>query len=116
MTKARALIQLQALNVVFSLSSIAVKLASNALREYGLFSAVTMAYIVLYLSMMGAYAFFWQRVIAHIPLTSAYFNKGLVLFWSMLWAALLLKEQFTTWNLIGIFVIFLGTVLVNRDE
>ena len=115
-TKTKALVQLQLLNIVFSLSSVAVKLASNALRDHGLFSASMLLYTCVYLGLMAIYAFFWQRVIRHVPLSSAYFNKGLVLFWSMLWAVLLLGEYLSAGNLIGIVVIFVGTILVNSDE
>ena len=56
-------IELQLLNILFSLAGVTVKFASNSWSDNGLFSLHTMLVIAAYVGMMAVYAFFWQRVI-----------------------------------------------------
>ena len=39
----------------------------------------------------------------------------MVIVWSMLWAALIFKEQLTVSNIAGILLVVVGTFIVNRD-
>lgn len=109
-------IEMQLLNILFSLAGVTVKFASNSWSDNGLFSLHTMLVIAAYVGMMAVYAFFWQRVIKKVSLSSAYLCKGLSMFWAMLWSVLILGEFMTVKNVIGALMIFSGTLLVNGNE
>lgn len=108
-------IVMQGLNILFSLAGILVKFASIAWQETGLLHESTIMYILGYLILMIIYAFFWQKVMKNIPLSTAYLNKGLIVFWSLLWAAVVFGESITVMNIIGTAIIFSGTLLVNDN-
>lgn len=107
---------LQLLNILFSLSSVLIKVASDRMQTHGFFSVPTFAAIGGYVLILGIYAVFWQRAIKNVSLSTAYLSKGLVIFWTLLWSALLFHEGITVWNLAGAAVIVAGTVLVAGDE
>ena len=64
---------------------------------------------------LGVYALLWQQVIKRFELSVAYANRAMVIVWSMLWAALIFKEQLTVSNIAGILLVVTGTFIVNRD-
>lgn len=107
---------LQLLNILFSLSGVVTKIASDRMQAHGLLSMPTALAIAGYLLILGIYAIFWQKIIKKVSLSTAYLSKGLVVFWTLLWSALLFSEGITVWNLIGAAVIVAGTVLVAGDE
>lgn len=109
-------IVMQGLNILFSLAGILVKFASTAWQEVGLLNERTIMYILGYLMLMIIYAFFWQKIMKKIPLSTAYLNKGLIVFWSLLWAAVVFDESITVMNILGTAIIFSGTILVNDNE
>lgn len=114
--KVKYYVEMQILNIIFSLSSVVLKLASVSWEKDGLFNKVMILYIMVFILLIGIYAFFWQKVIKKISLSTAYLSKGLNLFWTLLWAKVIFKELITIPNLIGTAVIFLGTLLVSSDE
>lgn len=114
--KALRYVELQLLNILFSLAGVTVKFASNSWTKNGFFATHTMLLIAGYVGMMVVYAFFWQKVIKKVSLSSAYLCKGLSMFWAMLWSVLILGEFMTTTNIVGALMIFSGTLLVNSNE
>lgn len=116
MKKAKYYIGMQTLNLIFSLSSVVLNLASIAWKEHGLLNEAMIVYMGLFVFLMGIYAFFWQKVIKNVSLSTAYLSKGLNLFWTLLWARLIFGELITIYNVIGTGIIFFGTILVNSDE
>jgi drug/metabolite transporter (DMT)-like permease len=107
---------IQILNIIFSMSSVLTKMASLSWDKKGFFHFDTIAYVIMYVGLLAIYAFFWQKVIKRISLSSAYLNKGLLLFWNLLWAVIIFSEKITAFNIIGAIIIFVGTMLVNYDE
>jgi drug/metabolite transporter (DMT)-like permease len=76
---------------------------------------VTAGMVCAYIMLLIIYAFFWQKLLKCIPLSTAYLSKGLLLFWLLLWAFLIFNEKITLLNIIGVGIIFSGTLLVNTD-
>lgn len=107
---------LQILNIIYSLDSVLIKLASIAWNDRGLFSIQTLVYLSLAVGVLGIYAIFWQYILSKVKLSMAYFNRGVVVFWGMLWAALFFSETINLANIIGCVFIFLGVILVNKNE
>ena len=107
---------IQILNIIFSISSVITKLASLAWERKGFFTCETLTYVFIYVGLLFIYAYFWQKVIKKVSLSSAYLNKGLLLFWNLLWAFVLFSEKITINNILGVLIICMGTILVNYDE
>lgn len=80
---------------------------------------LSMAFILLYGCMMAAmvvYAFGWQQVIKHLPLTTAYANKAVTVVWGILLGLLVFGEQVTLRKVVGAVVIIIGIVLFVRAD
>ena len=106
------LLILQAAVCLYTVSGIAAKLASG-------YEFMSLGFILCYggeILVLGIYAVIWQQIIKRVDISIAYANRALAIFWSMLWAFLLFKEQITVQNLIGVALIFAGTWVVNSSD
>ena len=106
-----SIIVIQLAVIVYTGSSICSKMTAN----YQTFSLMWFLWIFLELCCLGGYAIFWQQIIKRYPLSVAYANRALAIFWSMLWALILFGERISLQNIIGVAVIFAGIMLVNSD-
>ena len=102
---------LQAVVVIYTLSSVVAKLATG--KE--LFSFSFFLFYGLELLILGVYAILWQQMIKRFDLSIAYANRAMALLWSALWAVLLFGEELSEKQIAGIVLVILGTVLVNTD-
>ena len=68
------------------------------------------------LAALVVYAFGWQQVIKHLPLTTAYANKAITVVWGILLGFLLFGESITLRQFIGAAVIIVGIVLFVRAD
>ena len=103
---------LQAAVCLYTLSGIAGKLASR-------YDFLSFKYILCYgmeIVILGIYAVIWQQIIKKADLSVAYTNKAMSIFWSMIWAFLIFKEKIVLKNIIGVVVIFIGILVVNRND
>lgn len=108
----KLLLILQAAVCLYTLSGIAAKLASN-------YDFLSVGFILCYgaeIAILGIYAIVWQQIIKRVDISIAYANRSMAIFWSMLWAFLLFREQITLRNLLGVLLIFIGTWVVNSSE
>lgn len=107
---------MQVMNVVFSLNGVLMKMASISWQENGLFALKTIVILAASVSVLGIYAVVWQTILTKVDLSLAYLNKGTVVFWSLLWSAVVFREQITLFNIVGGAVIFAGLIMVNYHE
>lgn len=107
---------MQVMNVVFSLNSVLMKLASVSWQANGLFAVKTIAILFASVTVLGVYAVAWQAILSKVELSHAYLNKGTVVFWSLLWSSVVFREQITVFNIVGSAVIFAGLIMVNYRE
>ena len=80
---------------------------------------LSVPFILLYGAMLLAlvvYAFGWQQVIKHLPLTTAYANKAVTVVWGILLGFLLFGETVTPRQILGAIVIIIGIVLFVRAD
>lgn len=97
---------------VYAASSVCSKLAAQQ-------PFLSVGFILLYGGMLAAlvvYAFGWQQVIKHLPLTTAYANKAITVVWGILLGFLLFGESITLRQFIGAAVIIVGIVLFVRAD
>ena len=102
---------LQAVVIVFTISSIIAKFASGQ-------ELMTPAFVVFYgleIAVLGIYAILWQQVIKKFDLSIAYANKAMGILWSMIWAVLIFHNEITIQNLIGVCLVVAGTIVLNSD-
>lgn len=106
-SKLKVIFALHILLLVFSLSGICSKLASN--EEFLSFRfCMYYGFIIL---ILGVYAIGWQQIIKRLPLTTAYANKAVTVIWGLIWGALLFSEQITIGKIIGAALVIAGVVM-----
>jgi len=103
---------LQAVVIVYTLSSIVAKLATG--QE--LFSFPFFLFYGLEIAILGIYAILWQQMIKKFDLSVAYANRAMAILWSAVWAIVLFHDSLGTKELIGIGFVVLGTIIVNGDS
>ena len=72
-------------------------------------------YGIMLLNLM-VYAILWQQVLKKFPLSTAFSNKAITVFWGMLWGNLVFHETITIPMVIGCVLIFCGIILVVQDD
>ena len=105
--RAKVLIVLHALLLLFSTSGIFSKLASG----YPFMSA---GFIICYGGMvcvLGVYAIGWQQIIKRLPLTTAYANRAVTVVWGIVWGTVLFGEPVTWQKVLGAVVVLFGVAL-----
>jgi len=108
----KGIIFIQLAVIVYTFSGVMGKLAAG----HDFLSWPFIIFIGLELFILGCYAIIWQQIIKRYPLSIAYVNRAMAIFWSTLWAAIIFGERITLNNIIGVIVIFVGIMVVNSDE
>ena len=100
----------------FTMLSFSMVLANFAAKH----PFLSMTAITLYFgafSLLGIYAFFWQQILKHLPLTEAYLNRVITIPLGMIWGALLFGEAISLRMILCATIILLGVALViNSNE
>ena len=97
---------------VYASSSVCSKLAAQQ-------PFLSVGFILLYGGMLAAlvvYAFGWQQVIKHLPLTTAYANKAVTVVWGILLGMAVFGEAVTPRQVVGAVIIIAGIVLFVRAD
>lgn len=103
---------LQVIIAVYTLSTVAAKIASG--NDFFSFS-----FIIFYgieICILGVYAILWQQIIKRFQISIAYANRAIALLWSILWAVIFFHETITLKNVIGVLIVIIGTIIVNKDD
>lgn len=102
--------------LLFSFTSIFSKLASMEYNNNGIYG--WKLYLFLFLMVLNCfiYAIAWQKVIKRFDLSTAYANRSVYLIWSQLWAVFIFHESLSVHNIVGICVVFIGVLVVQRYE
>ncbi len=99
--------------LIYSVSGVFSKLAGS--RPF-----MSLYFFVFYgvvLFMLMIYAFGWQKVIKHLPLTTAYANKAITVIWGIVFGILFFHERIGIKDIIGAVIIIAGVLLyVKSDE
>lgn len=102
--------------LLFSLTSVFTKMASNEFNEHGIYGIGLYIFLFLMLLNCFIYALVWQKVIKRFDLNVAYANKSVYLIWSQLWAVLIFHEVLTAENIIGLILVLVGVLVVQDNE
>lgn len=112
----KKIMMLQTVIFIYSIASVLSKVASTQMKESGIFSVFFIGLLFLMVMILAFYALFWQKLLKTTDLTIAYANKGMVLFWSLLWSVLIFHEYVTIYNVIGIILIIIGILVVTGND
>lgn len=107
----KTILALQLVVMIYTLSSVAAKLASGQ-------EAFSMTFLLFYgveILILGIYAIAWQQIIKRCELSVAYANRSMAILWSLIWTVVFFHEALTIKNLIGVIIVFAGTMIVNSD-
>ena len=91
------IIKIQAIIFLYSIISILSKIASSFLEKD---IWMVMVILLIMLIVLASYAFLWQKLLKKVDLSIAYVNKGMLLFWSMIWSVVIFREEITILNII----------------
>lgn len=108
----KSYVLLQALILLYSLSSVCSKYASQ--QEF-----LSLQFILFYgavILLLGLYAIFWQQILKKIPLVSAYANKAVTVIWGLIWGMLLFDEEINRYKVCGCIIIIIGVYLVVSEQ
>ena len=108
----KTILILQAVVMLYTLSSVAAKFAAGQ-------PPLSRGFLLFYggeIVLLGIYALAWQQVIKYWELSVAYANRSMAILWSLIWAVVFFRESVTIKNIIGVVIVFLGTMLVNQND
>ena len=97
--------------MIYTLSSVAAKLASGQ-------EPLSLQFLLFYgieILILGIYAIAWQQIIKRCELSVAYANRSMAILWSLIWTVLFFHEALTWKNIVGVLIVFAGTMIVNSD-
>lgn len=106
------IVLLQIIIMIYSLSTVTAKFASA--EEFLSFRFLLFYGIEIFI--LGVYAILWQQIIKKFDLSIAYANRAMALLWSIVWAIVFFKETITIYNVIGVIIVLIGTIVVNSDD
>lgn len=84
--------------------------------ESSLFSFYTLIRFAAVIALLGVYSVLWQVSLRYIPLSSAFFCKGSVVVFSLIWAVIVFGETISSNNLLGVCLIIVGIVLMAFER
>lgn len=116
MNRAKDYIQLHMNIFLFSFTGVFSKCASVQLNQGNLTNPLIYLFLFLMIANCGVYAITWQRVIKKFSLTTAYANKSVYLIWSQIWAVLIFRENLSWNNVVGLLVVMIGLMVVQRYD
>ena len=98
--------------LVYALALFSGKLASG----YDFLSFEYISFLILEFILLFIYAVFWQNVLGYHKLSVAFSYKSFVIVISMILGVLYFDEVITMTNVIGVGLIIMGLIMVNKDE
>lgn len=105
------IIILHVIIAIYTLSTVSAKFASG--EEF--FSFKFFLFYGIEIFILGIYAILWQQIIKKFEISVAYANRAMALLWSIAWAKIFFRENITIKNIIGVIIVIIGTIIVNRD-
>ena len=100
---------LQAVIIIFSITSVLAKFAS----EQAFLSRGFILWYGLEIIVLGIYAICWQQVIKRFDISIAYANKATVLLWGAVWSRLIFHEVPSPRQFAAMGLVIAGVVVLN---
>lgn len=91
-------------------SGICLKFASS-------YNILSINFVLLYglgIFFLILYAFFWQKILKIMPLSTAYMNVSMVIIWMIFVGYLIWGEPITINKIIGALFVITGIIIINK--
>lgn len=111
-SKLKTLLVLHVLLMVYSVSGIFSKLAS----QQDFFSWQFVACYAAILGLLGLYAIGWQQIIKRLPLTTAFANRAVAVVWGIIWGVVFFGETVTVSKIAGAVLVICGVALFAKVD
>lgn len=98
--------------MIFSFTSVFSKMASQEFNAGGLKNYKVYLFIFLMILVCFVYAICWQKIIKKFDLHIGFANRSVYLIWSQIWAVSIFGEHLSARNVIGLFVVLAGVIIV----
>ena len=108
----KLILLLQLAILLFAGCTLLMKVAA----QYDVFSWNWMLLFGTGILVLASYALVWQQFLKRLPLVTVYANRATVMFWSMIFGALIFHETIRCNMIVGVAVIFLGIYLVVTSD
>mgnify|MGYP004513826279 FL=1 len=112
LNKIKTYILLHILLMFYSMSGICSKIAAGT-------QFLSFKFFVNYgcvLALLVLYAIGWQQIIKKLPLTLAFANKAVTIFWGMVWGILVFHERVSLGKIVGALMVIAGVVLYSISD
>ena len=106
------IVMLQLVIIIYTFSTVVAKFASQ--NEF--FSMKFILFYGLEILILAIYAILWQQIIKKFQISIAYANRAMSLLWAIVWALVFFHEEVTIKNIIGVIIVIIGTIIVNKDD
>lgn len=116
MDKMKKYLQLHLNILLFSLTGVFSKMASLCYVKDGLNSRLLYLFLFLMVLNCGLYALAWQQIIKKFSLSTAYAHRSVYLIWSQLWAVFVFHESLSVQNIIGMLIVLIGVLVVQKYD
>jgi drug/metabolite transporter (DMT)-like permease len=111
-TKLGDFLKLHLLFLYYSFVIVVSKIAAS----YEFLSPKFLLFYGIELAMIMVYAFFWQKIIKKFSLVAAFSNKGIIIFWTLIWSVLFFNDSIRVNHIIGMVIIIAGITMVVKDD
>ncbi len=109
--KIKNIVIIQIAFFIYSLASLFSKKAGISLEPWMFLTFYGCSFLCL-----GIYAIIWQHILKNNSLIFAYLNKGITLFWGLIFGFIIFNEKIK-WNMfLGIFIVIIGIIIANTEE
>ena len=116
MEKVKHYIALHLTVMLFTFTTVFSKFAAEAYNRGGIREPRVYIFLFLMLLNCAVYAVVWQKVIKHFELNVAYANRTVYVIWSQIWAVVIFHETLSLRNIIGMFIVLIGILVVIFNE
>ncbi|MDD4200790.1 MAG: transporter [Eubacteriales bacterium] len=110
--KAKYFILMHFVLLFLSLNAVCSKQAA----QYDWFTFKWFLFYGLVIFCLGTYAIAWQIILKGLPLTVAFSNKAVAIFWGMFWGYVLFDEQITLKQIISAVIILTGIIIISTEK
>lgn len=111
-SKVKTILTLHIMLMIYSMSGICSKLAS----QQQFLSVKFCLYYAIIIVLLGFYAIGWQQIIKKLPLTTAFANKAVTVVWGLIWGLLFFNESITIGKIIGATLVVSGVVVYAKAD
>lgn len=112
MKNIKSFVLLQLLLFVYSLGTVASKIASLSER----FSLMFFIHFGIQLFILVVFAIGWQQILKKMSLTAAFASKAITIVWGIVFGYVFFKEEISVLNIIAAIIVIVGILFMVKGE